>query len=84
MKIFFIFFLIVMAIVLVSRKFFYSAKINLFKDQASWSGKDIKIKYRNSKEISKSKEKNNYLEMIADESKFYLENQSKNKEDKDA
>ena len=84
MKIFFIFFLIVMAIVLISRNFFYSAKINLFKDQASWSGKDIKIKYRNSKEISKSKEKNNYLEMIADESKFYLENQSKNKEDKDA
>ncbi len=56
---------------------FYSAKINLFKDQAAWSGKDINIKYSNPKEIPSSKRNNNYLKVIADESKFYLEDESK-------
>ena len=56
---------------------FYSAKINLFKDQAAWSGKDINIKYSNSKEIPGSKRNDNYLNIIAEESKLYLEDQSK-------
>ncbi len=65
-----------MTILFIGKKFFYSAKINLFKDQAAWSGKDIKIKYRNSKGVSESKENDNYLKIIAEESKVYLENQS--------
>ncbi|WP_269606182.1 hypothetical protein [Prochlorococcus marinus] len=53
------------------------AKRNLFKDQAAWSNKDIRIKYRNSKEIAESKGIDNYLKIIADESEVYLEEQSK-------
>ena len=64
------------AILLIVRNLFFSAKTNLFKDQAAWSGKDIKIKYNKKKEISESKNNNNYLKMIAEESKLYLEDQS--------
>ena len=80
MKILLLFSIIVIAIVLISRNFIYSAKKNLFKDQAAWSGKDIKIKYNTSKEVSTSKKNDNYLKMIAEESKTYLEDQSKEKE----
>ena len=73
--------LIIIGIYLICRDFISSAKRNLFKDQAAWSGKDIKIKYNTSKEVSKSKNNNNYLNMIAEESKSYLEDQSKKKED---
>ena len=65
---------------MISRNLFYSAKKNLFKDQAAWSGKDIKIKYNSSREVSESKANDNYLEIIANESKVYLEGQSKRKE----
>ena len=81
MKIFLIFSILIISVLLITRNLFSSAKRNLFKDQAAWSGKDIKIKYRSSKEVSKSKENNNYLKMIANESKIYLEEQSKEKED---
>ena len=70
----------IIAIFLVGKKIFYLAKRNLFKDQAAWSGKDIKITYRNSKEIKESKGVDNYLKIIADESKVYLEEQSKGEE----
>ncbi len=66
---------------LIGKKIFYLAKRNLFKDQAAWSGKDIKIKYTNSTEVSKTKENDNYLKMVADESKIYLETQNKKDED---
>ena len=66
---------------MISRSFIYSAKRNLFKDQAAWSGKDIKIKYRNSREASESKENDNFLKIIADESKDYLETQIMKEED---
>ena len=66
---------------MISRNFFYAAKRNLFKDQAAWSGKDIKIKYRNSREISGTKGNDNFLKIIADESKDYLEAQLMKKED---
>ena len=66
---------------MIGRDFIYSAKRNLFKDQAAWSGKDIKIKYNASRQDSESKENENYLKMIADESKIYLEDQSEEKED---
>ena len=81
MKIFFIFSIIIIAILLIGRDIIYSAKRNLFKDQAAWSGKDIKIKYTNSKEVSESKENDNFLKIIADESKVYLEDQSKKQKD---
>ncbi len=80
MKIFLILFIFILAFIFIGKKVFYSAKINLFKDQASWSNKDIKIKYRNSKEIKDSKGIDNYLKVIADESKVYLDEQSKEKE----
>ena len=81
MKIFILFSIIIITILLIGRDFIYSAKKNLFKDQAAWSGKDIKIKYRGSGEVSESKGKDNYLKMIADESKIYLEDHSEKKED---
>tara|TARA_B100000214_G_C23710648_1_gene509544 strand:+ start:131 stop:346 length:216 start_codon:yes stop_codon:yes gene_type:complete len=70
-----------MAILFLGRKVIYSAKKSLLKDQAAWSGKDIKIKYRNSEEeLLESKSKDNFLKIIAEESKIYLEDQS-NKEE---
>ena len=82
MKIFLLFSIIILAILFIGKNLFYSAKRNLFKDQAAWSGKDIKIKYSSSREVSDSKKNNNYLKIIADESKIYLEDHSKKKEDK--
>ena len=70
----------ILGVFFIGRKIFYSAKRNLFKDQAAWSGKDITIKYSNSKEIVEPKGIDNYLKIIADESKVYLENQSKEEE----
>ena len=81
MKIFLILCIFILAFIFICNKVFYSAKRNLFKDQASWSNKDIIIKYRNSKEIKDSKDNDNYLKVIADESKVYLEEQSKEKEE---
>ena len=81
MKIFLIFSIIIITILLIGRNIIYSAKRNLFKDQAAWSGKDIKIKYTSSRDFSESNESDNYLKMIADESKIYLEDQSIKKED---
>ncbi len=68
-------------ILFIARKIFNSAKRNLFKDQAAWSGRDIKIKYNNKKEFSESDENSNFLKIIADESETYLEDESKKKED---
>ena len=76
MRIFLLVSLIILTIFFVLKKVFYSAKRNLFKDQAEWFSKDIKIKYSKSKEISTSDKHDNYLKIIADESKFYLEEQS--------
>ena len=78
MEIFLIFSLVIIAISLIAKKVFYSAKSNLFKNQEAWSGKDIKIKYTNSKNNSGSKENDNFLKMIANESKIYLEDQETN------
>tara|TARA_B100000579_G_C22404196_1_gene653239 strand:- start:398 stop:643 length:246 start_codon:yes stop_codon:yes gene_type:complete len=81
MKIFLLLSIILIAFLYICKNILSSAKRNLFKDQAAWSGKDIKIKYSNSKEISKSKKPNNYLKIIADESKIYLEDPSKEDEE---
>ena len=77
MRIFLLLSLIILTIFFVFKKVFYSAKRNLFKDQAEWFSKDIKIKYSNSKETTALNKPDNYLNIIADESKFYLEEQSK-------
>ena len=58
-----------------------SESINLFKNQAAWSGKDIKIKHNNSREVKDSNRNGNYLKMIAEESKIYLDDQSKKGEE---
>ena len=76
MRIFLLLSLIILTIFFICKRVFYSAKRNLFKDQAEWFSKDIKIKYSQSKEISTSDKHDNYLKIIADESKFYLEEQS--------
>ena len=81
MKIFLIFSIFILAFIFIGKKVFYSAKRNLFKDQVSWSNKDIIIKYRKSKEIKDSKDNDNYLKVIADESKVYLDEQSKEMEE---
>ena len=80
MKIFLLFSIITIVILLIGRDFIYSAKRNLLKDQASWSGKDIKITYTDSEEVSESRGTDNYLKIIADESKIYLEDQANEKE----
>ena len=80
MKIFLLLSIIILTIFFVVKKVFYSAKRNLFKDQAAWSGKEIKIKYTKSKEISEIKENDNYLKMVAEESKVYLEDPSNHEE----
>ena len=75
MKIFLLLSLFILAIFLIVKNFFHTAKRNLFKDQAAWSGKDISIKHNHSKKISDFKSNDNYLKIIADESKLYLEDQ---------
>ena len=81
MKIFLIFSVVIITLLFFGNKVFYSAKRNLFKDQAAWSGKDIKIKRLDSKDLLGSKGNYNYLNMIANESQIYLENQSKTEEE---
>ena len=81
MRIFLLLSIFILAILFVSKKVFYSAKRELFKDQAAWSAKDIVIKYRNSEGIPGSKGNDNYLKIIADESEVYLENESKEEEE---
>tara|TARA_B100000945_G_C20374739_1_gene593980 strand:- start:558 stop:803 length:246 start_codon:yes stop_codon:yes gene_type:complete len=81
MKIFLLLSIIFFTFLFIGKKVFYSAKRNLFKDQSAWSGKDINIKYNsNSKEITDSQGIDNYLKIIADESKIYLDDQSRQEE----
>ena len=72
--------IIILTVFVVFKKVLYLAKRNLFKDQEAWSGKDLKIKYNKSKEISELKKADNFLKLIADESKIYLEDQSRKEE----
>jgi len=81
MRIFLIFSILIITVLVIGREVFYSAKRNLFKNQAAWSGKDIKIKYNNSREVKDSNKNDNYLKMIAEESKIYLDAQSKKGEE---
>ena len=80
MKIFLLFLIVIIVIFLIGRDLIYAAKRNLLKDQAAWSGKDIKIKYTSSRKVSGSTNNDNFLKIIADESEVYLEDQEKEKE----
>ena len=80
MKIVFILSIIILSILFIGKKFFSLVQRNLFKDYAAWSGKDIKIKRNKSKETSEQKRDDNYLNIIADESRIYLEAESKKEE----
>jgi len=81
LKIFLLLSLLILAIFLIVKNFFHTAKRNLFKDQAAWSGKDISIKHNRTKKDSDFKSNDNYLKMIADESKLYLEDQLNQEEE---
>ena len=70
-----------MTLIYLGKNLFYSAKKNLFKDQSAWSGKDIKIKYNNHKDGTESKVNYNFLKMIAEESKIYLDDQLKKEQE---
>ena len=72
--------MVIIVIFLIGRDLIYAAKRNLLKDQAAWSGKDIKIKYTSSRKVSGSTNNDNFLKIIADESEVYLEDQEKEKE----
>ncbi len=80
MKIFLFLSIIILAILFIGKRFFLFARRNLLKDQAAWSGKDMKIKYKGKKDISDPNGIDNYLKIIADESKIFLEEES-NKEE---
>tara|TARA_B100000965_G_scaffold368771_1_gene355672 strand:+ start:277 stop:522 length:246 start_codon:yes stop_codon:yes gene_type:complete len=80
MKIFILLSLLIIAVFFFGKKFLNAAKKNLFKDQEAWSGKDIKIKYSKSTGNIDSKGNDNYLKIIADESKIFLEDQSSKEE----
>ena len=80
MKIVLLLSIFIIVIVLIGRDLIHAAKRNLLKDQAAWSGKDIKIKYTSQTKESGSKENDNYLKMIADEAEIYLGDQSKKEE----
>ena len=68
--------LVILFIVFFSKKVFLTLKRTLFKDQSAWSGKDINIQYSKDKDDSKISKAENYLKVIADESKIFLEEQS--------
>ena len=81
MMIFLLFSILLFSILLISRGLISSAKRNLFKDQAAWSGEDIKIKYSSKRKPSETKENDNILEMIANESQIFLEEQLRKEKD---
>ncbi len=71
--------LIIVFLFIVSRKVISLFKVNLVSNQRAWSGKDIKINRKDlnpNNSITSNNKKNNYLEVIADESKIFLDEQS--------
>ena len=76
MKIFLLISIVIFGFFIFIKKVFSSAKRNLFKDQTAWSNKEIKIKYNTSKGISDPNRNENFLNLIAEESKVFLEDQN--------
>ena len=79
MKIFLLITLVIFGFFIFIKKVFSSAKRNLFKDQAAWSNKEIKIRYTKSKKISEPNSNKNFLNLIAEESKVFLDDQYQEK-----
>ncbi len=71
--------LIIVFLLIFLRKAISFFKSNLIRDQRSWSGKDIKINrkdFNGENRSSSDNKKNNYLKVIAEESKIFLDEQS--------
>ena len=71
--------LIIVFLFIFAKKAISFFKLNLVRDQRAWSGKDIKINRKNlsfDNITSPDKIKNNYLKVIAEESKIFLDEQS--------
>ncbi len=70
---------IILFLFIISKRAISFLKSNLVKDQRAWSGKDIKINHKdlNGNSITSSNTiKNNYLQVIAEQSKTFLDEQS--------
>ena len=70
--------LIIIFLFIILKKAISFFKLNLVKDQRAWSGKNIKIKRNNPNENNRTSSnniKNNYLKVIAEESKIFLDEQ---------
>ena len=70
--------LIIVFLFIVLKKVVSFFKVNLVKEQRAWSAKDIKINRKDlngGKSTSSNNLKNNYLKVIADESKNFLDEQ---------
>ena len=79
MKLLIIFSLIIIFSFIISKKAISFFKLNFVRDQRAWSGKDIKINHKNPNgniTTSSNAINNNYLEIIAEESKIFLDEQS--------
>ena len=71
--------LIIAFLFIVLKKAISFFKLNLFRDQRVWSAKDIKIDHKDfngNNSTSSNKIKNNYLKVIAEESKTFLDEHS--------
>ncbi len=68
--------LIIVFLFIVSKKAISFFKVNLLRNQRAWSSKDIKINRKDPNNNLSGNTKNNYLKVIADESKIFLDEQS--------
>ena len=79
MKLLIVVSLIIVFLFTVLEKAITYFKSNLFRDHRAWSGKDIKINRQDlnaDKRNLSSNIKTNYLNVIAEESKIFLDKQS--------
>ena len=79
MKLSIIISLIIVFLFFILKKAVSLFKLNLIRDQRAWSAKDIKINHKDinkNNSNSSSNIKNNYLNVIAEESKNFLDEQS--------
>ena len=79
MQLLIFFSLIIVFLFIVSRKAISFFRLNFVRDQRAWSGQDIKINRKDLTGVNSTSSntiKNNYSEIIADESKVFLEEQS--------
>ena len=80
MKILLLTLLILSIMIFVGKKIIIFISKNLFKGQEMWSGKKMKIKHNKTTDSFNSENSQNYLELIADESDLFLDEESKNED----